>query len=88
MQSAPVCTVEVTVMDLNSGESRVLGNANVFITGSNITFTVDQLPTKSHFIITAVAVNIQGSVTYSTLISKLIGCGHMVSTQLSTSILL
>ena len=71
-QSAPVCSVEVMLVDLNTGRIVMLNGPNLSITYTNITFSVGHGGlTKTRVNISVNAVNTQGFEVSSTVVSEL-----------------
>ena len=65
MQSAAVCSAELTFMDVDTGETIALGDSDLTIqTEINITFTTQQLGENHRYNVTVTASNAAGSVTF------------------------
>ena len=69
LQSAPICTGELTFMDVDTGEAVTLRGTDLTIEFNVITLTVHQ---NHHYNTTVIASNIAGSATSWTRISKIL----------------
>ena len=67
LQSAPVCSVLIALLDLDTGEN-FLGNAQLSI--NNITFSAAQLTPNRHYNVSVRASNVIGTAMSYITISK------------------
>jgi hypothetical protein len=67
-----VCHGELTFVDVDSGEVITLGDTDLVIAVTNITFTTQQLKGSRLYNVTVAAFNVAGSATSQTRISKAI----------------
>jgi hypothetical protein len=72
VQSAPVCSGELTFIDVDTGETITLGDSDLMITENNITFTTQQLRENRHYNVTVTAFNTDCSTTFLVSISKIL----------------
>lgn len=70
MQSAPVCSVEVTLLDLITWENITVRSTDLNTTGNTTTLTTSQLAKNHHYNVSMWASNIAGSATSHATISK------------------
>ena len=70
LQSAPVCSAELTFVDVDTRETITLGNTDLTVAETNITFTAEQLRMNRHYNITVIAFNVAGTATSRNNISK------------------
>lgn len=70
LQSAPVCHVELTSLDIDTGEDITIGDSNLAVVAeTNITFTTtQQLRQNRHYNVTVTASNIVGQITTSSAV--------------------
>ena len=66
-----MCHAEFTFVDVDTGETTTLGDNDLIITETNITFTTQQLRENRRYNVTVTASNIVGSATSQVGISKL-----------------
>ena len=71
LQSAPVCSGELAFFDIDTGETITLGDTELTITETNITFTTQQVRENRRYNVTVMASNAAGSVMFIAAISKL-----------------
>ena len=70
LQSAQVCSADLTFVDLDSKEIITLGGSDLIIAETNITFSTQQLRENRHYNITVTAANIAGTDVSQARISK------------------
>ena len=70
LQSGPVCSGEVVVVVLDTGESVMLGGTDMSVEGNSLNFTTGWLTVGRHYNITVTAYNVAGMATAITTISK------------------
>ena len=70
MQNAPVCNIEITVIDTKTDESITLLNSDLTIVLTNVSFTSEKLRLNRKYRIMVNASNINGSSVSSDDISK------------------
>ena len=67
-----MCSVKVTVLDLDTGEDMTLaGDTDFNITGNNITITPELLAVNRHYNVTVEAMNAVGSANTYAVLSEL-----------------
>ena len=69
-QTAPVCSAEIRLLDLDTGERIEIANSSVELVDHYITFTSQQLVDGRRYNTTVLASNIGGSSVSHTLISE------------------
>ena len=65
-----MCSGVVIFVDMNTGESTILGDMDMIVEGNSINFTTGQLFVGRHYNLTATVYNVAGMATISTTISK------------------
>ena len=71
LQSAPVCRSRLTLTDISTGEAIQLGDTNVTISETNITFATQGLREDHYYNVTVTASNIAGSAVSHIILSML-----------------
>ena len=76
MQSVPVCSTELTLVDLDTDSTIILGDDNVTMLENSLTFTATLLTVNRQYDLTAVLSNAAGFAVSHTMLSK-----HCIATR-------